>query len=287
MDRDGTLTHALSISRACHRPGTQWHLTAQFFNQCYKNQISVELHYTQDYISLLIQKTAYLLKRQEVQYTHTHTKETVSSLQVYILKCYQYNSYLKSLRRDLPGGPVVKNLSVNAGDMGSVPGLGTKIPHARRQPSLCSTQEKPTHHDQQSLYTAEQPLCHNRSQHLVTRESPHTAMKSQCNQNKSKEKRKSIHARTVQKGFIERDLKTCRGRRRWDESIEQPQGVKSRHSVVSDSLRPHGLQPTRFLHPWNFLGKSTGVGCHFLLQGIFPTEGSTRVSHIAGRRFTA
>ena len=36
-------------------------------------------------------------------------------------------------------------------------------------------------------------------------------------------------------------------------------------SVVSDSLRPHGLQPTRFLHPWDFPGKSTGVGCHCLL----------------------
>ena len=31
---------------------------------------------------------------------------------------------------------------------------------------------------------------------------------------------------------------------------------------------------TRLLHPWNFLGKSTGVGCHFLLQGIFLTRGS-------------
>ena len=29
---------------------------------------------------------------------------------------------------------------------------------------------------------------------------------------------------------------------------------------------------TRLLHPWDFLGKSTGVGCHFLLQGIFPTQ---------------
>ena len=29
---------------------------------------------------------------------------------------------------------------------------------------------------------------------------------------------------------------------------------------------------TRLLCPWNFLGKSTGVGCHFLLQGIFPTQ---------------
>ena len=31
---------------------------------------------------------------------------------------------------------------------------------------------------------------------------------------------------------------------------------------------------TRLLRPWDFLGKSTGVGCHFLLQGIFPTQGS-------------
>ena len=45
-------------------------------------------------------------------------------------------------------------------------------------------------------------------------------------------------------------------------------------SVVSDSLRPRGLYPTRFVHPWSFLGKSTGVGCHFLLQGIFLTQGS-------------
>ena len=44
-------------------------------------------------------------------------------------------------------------------------------------------------------------------------------------------------------------------------------------SVVPNSLRSHGLQPTRLLHPWNFPGKSTGVGCHFLLQGIFPTQG--------------
>ena len=36
-------------------------------------------------------------------------------------------------------------------------------------------------------------------------------------------------------------------------------------SVVSDSLRPHGLQPTRLLRPWDFPGKSTGVGCHCLV----------------------
>ena len=35
---------------------------------------------------------------------------------------------------------------------------------------------------------------------------------------------------------------------------------------MSDSLRPHGLQPTRLLHLWDFPGKSAGVGCHCLLQ---------------------
>ena len=43
---------------------------------------------------------------------------------------------------------------------------------------------------------------------------------------------------------------------------------------MSDSLQPHGLQPTRLLCPWDFPGKSTGMGCHFLLQGIFLTQGS-------------
>ena len=38
------------------------------------------------------------------------------------------------------------------------------------------------------------------------------------------------------------------------------------HSVVSDSSRPQGLEPTRLLRPWDFPGKSTGVVCHCLLQ---------------------
>ena len=39
-------------------------------------------------------------------------------------------------------------------------------------------------------------------------------------------------------------------------------------SVLSDSFWPHGLQPTRLLRPWDFPGKSTGVRCHHLLQGL-------------------
>ena len=40
------------------------------------------------------------------------------------------------------------------------------------------------------------------------------------------------------------------------------------HSVVSDSLQPHGLYS-----PWNSPGQNIGVGSLSLLQGIFPTQG--------------
>ena len=45
-------------------------------------------------------------------------------------------------------------------------------------------------------------------------------------------------------------------------------------SVVSNSLWPHGLEPTRSLLPSDSPCKSTGVGCHFLLQRIVLTQGS-------------
>ena len=44
-------------------------------------------------------------------------------------------------------------------------------------------------------------------------------------------------------------------------------------SVVSDSAASWTV-PARLIHPWDFPAKSTGVGCHFLLQGIFLTQGS-------------
>ena len=50
-------------------------------------------------------------------------------------------------------------------------------------------------------------------------------------------------------------------------SIWRMRMSKSR-SVVSNSLPAHGL-----CSPWNSPGQTTGVGCHFLLQGIFPTQG--------------
>ena len=44
--------------------------------------------------------------------------------------------------------------------------------------------------------------------------------------------------------------------------------------VLSDSVQHYGLHPARLLCPWDSLDKSTRVGCHALLQGIFPTQGS-------------
>ena len=57
-------------------------------------------------------------------------------------------------------------------------------------------------------------------------------------------------------------------------------------SVVSDSLPHHGLKAVRLLCAWNFLGKNTGVSCHFLLQGIFLTQGLNFVCYVfsVGRR---
>ena len=50
-------------------------------------------------------------------------------------------------------------------------------------------------------------------------------------------------------------------------------GMCASCSVVSASLRPQGLQPSRLLCPWDSPGKNPGVRCHFLFQRIFPTQG--------------
>ena len=60
---------------------------------------------------------------------------------------------------------------------------------------------------------------------------------------------------------------SCTGRSELAESGFKPlSSVQFSGSVVSNSLRPHGLQPTRLLRPWDFPGKNTGVGCHCLLR---------------------
>ena len=50
--------------------------------------------------------------------------------------------------RGFPGGPGVKNLPWNAGDLGSIPGWGTRIPHAEEHLSLRAATAEPAHHDE-------------------------------------------------------------------------------------------------------------------------------------------
>ena len=58
---------------------------------------------------------------------------------------------------------------------------------------------------------------------------------------------------------------------------------KGSHSVVSDSSQLHGLQPTRLLCPWDFPGKSTGVGCHCLLRSMVLALGLSYIAFITLR----
>ena len=59
----------------------------------------------------------------------------------------------------------------------------------------------------------------------------------------------------------------------WTTNTWQSESESVSGSVASDSLWPHGLYPARLLYPWDSPGKITGVGCHPLLQGIFPPLG--------------
>ena len=58
---------------------------------------------------------------------------------------------------------------------------------------------------------------------------------------------------------------------------------------MSNSWQPLRVQPARILHLWDSPSKNIGIGGHFFLQGIFPTEGSNKSllsSALAGGVFT-
>ena len=60
------------------------------------------------------------------------------------------------MRGEFSGVPVVKNPPSNAGDAGSIPGWGTKIPHAAGQLSLrATTREKPAYHNKEPVHCNE------------------------------------------------------------------------------------------------------------------------------------
>ena len=65
--------------------------------------------------------------------------------------------------------------------------------------------------------------------------------------------------------YLKRNTAQIWCQKKWNSyTISRSLNVLSRFSPVS--LQPHGLQPPRLLHSWDFPGKSTGVGCHRLLR---------------------
>ena len=68
-------------------------------------------------------------------------------------------------------------------------------------------------------------------------------------------------------------------------NIKSPEEKESESEVTQSCLTLCDPMDTRLLHPWDFLGKSTGVDCHFLLQGTSRPRDPTQVSHIVDRRF--
>jgi len=79
-------------------------------------------------------------------------------------------------------------------------------------------------------------------------------------------------------GDGQRDLACCSswGHKESDttEQLNRTETVLNWAESELNFLPPHGLQPARLLCPWDSPVKNAGMGCHFLLQGIFPTQGS-------------
>ena len=67
--------------------------------------------------------------------------------------------------------------------------------------------------------------------------------------------------------------------------MHESENWKWSHSVVSDPQRSHGLQTSRLLRPWDFPGKSTGVGCHCILWPSQLSHIQFKISHPWHSRF--
>ena len=138
------------------------------------------------------------LRREKFQLPHyNHWRLTVCYLEIEILSAFyeakqasflldqnlgSRNWSLKSPLRDFPYGPVVKNLPSNTGDLGSIPGQGTKIAHAAGQLSPRATTTEPT------CSGAQEPQLE-RSLSAATK-SPHAATEDLACRNKTRHSQK-------------------------------------------------------------------------------------------------
>ena len=120
--------------------------------------------------------------------------------------------------QDFPGGPVVKNLPCNAGDTGSIPGQGTKIPHAlgklSQHAAITETAclepmlwNKRSHHNETPTHCKKEwlPL-------ITTRESLRPATKTQCSQKKEIQECSWKYPKLPPKSTFQNLFNTQRGR---------------------------------------------------------------------------
>ena len=93
----------------------------------------------------------------------------------------EYYSAIKTNETGLPGGPVVKSLPANAGDVGSTPDQGTKIPHAMAQLSPCAAATKvPTHLE--PVLSNKRSHCNEQLVHCIEEQPLYTATSPHCTQ---------------------------------------------------------------------------------------------------------
>ena len=159
------------------------------------------------------------------------------------------NHEKKNVIWDFPGGPVAKTPHFQCKRPGFNPWSGNQIPFATTK-SLHTATEDPTCHEEDQrphvLQLRLLLLLLSHFSHVRFCVTPQTA----------------AHQASPSLGFSRQEP--------WSglpfpSPMHESEKGKSSRSVVSDSQRPHGLQPTRLLRQRDFPGKSTGVGCHCLL----------------------
>ena len=180
--------------------------------------------------------------------------------------------------QDFPGGPEVKNLPCNAGMWVRflVWELRSHMPQSSKAHThlLSPCALKPVCHNYWSPYTTTRgPACHSWAR-VPQLESPHTTTKVLPAVTKTLLLLLLSHFSRVQlcatPDMAAHQVPPSLGLSRQEHwsglpfpsPIHEREKWKWSRSVVSDSSRPHGLWPTRLLCPWDFPGKSTGVGCH-------------------------
>ena len=148
---------------------------------------------------------------------------------------------------DLPGGPAVKNPPANAEDTSPIlgPWFG-KISHAAEQLSPCTT-------NYWSLCALEPRNCNKERPPLTTTSKSSQAARPSAIKNKSVHKNVSFF--------------------HFEHHLPLPSATPAK-PLWPVNTQVTKILPSRLFCPWDSPGKNTGVGSHFLLQGIFLTQGS-------------